>query len=94
MRRKLFIWLITMATATYVFPFALCGTSVLTGALYAFKPCDVFNCQDPAYFDPCAIVNCNEGTRSVPILNGDDSTTGTTSTTTDQTSTLQSLLGR
>jgi ABC-type oligopeptide transport system substrate-binding subunit len=75
MKRKLITGLITMATAMYVFPFAVCATSAITGLLYSFKPCDVFNCVNPSYFDPCEVINCSEGIRSVPTI----STTSTSS---------------
>jgi len=64
MRRKLVIWVLTLGSSLYVLPFATCATSAISGSIKAFKPCDVFNCNDPNYFDPCVILNCSEAVRA------------------------------
>lgn len=58
MRRKVIIWFLTLATTAFALPFATCATSSIQGVIQAFKPCDVFNCQNPNYFDPCMFINC------------------------------------
>ncbi len=70
----------------FVLPFATCAASSINGVVQAFKPCDVFNCQNPNYFDPCMFMECNRTIR-VPTYGDIDTNTTTTTTTNTNTNT-------
>jgi len=58
MMRKLLKWFLTIGLGMCFLPFGACLGSAPNGLVQSFKVCDVFNCQNPNYFDPCDWLQC------------------------------------
>jgi hypothetical protein len=83
MRRRFRLLATGMLSCCLVLPFGACAAGAINGILRSFKPCDVLNCENTAYFDPCALLQCS-GHGHIHVVGGgrgDAESTGSGSTT-------------